>query len=133
MPKSAEEVAAILAGMLKKRLYVVLSTPTDKAASEPKVLAPGSAVLADHLDYMVGLEKDGVLFAAGPFLDENGKPKGPGLIVLRAVSLADAEAIARRDPLHANGYRSFSAETWQVNEGGFTVAVNFSDQTFTLD
>lgn len=47
--------------MLKKSLYVVLTRPLQPAAAL-------AAVLPRHLEYMIGLEKSGVLFASGPFV-----------------------------------------------------------------
>ena len=46
-------------GMLRKKLYVVLS----KGGAAPEALAEH---LPQHLEYMIGLEKKGVLFASGP-------------------------------------------------------------------
>ncbi len=60
MAASAEErIRQLTQGMLRKKLYVILS----KGGATPDQLG---AVLPDHLEYMIGLEKQGVLFASGP-------------------------------------------------------------------
>ena len=45
--------------MLRKKLYVILS----KGGATAEQIG---AVLPQHLEYMIGLEKTGVLFASGP-------------------------------------------------------------------
>jgi hypothetical protein len=54
------------------------------------------------------------------------------MFVLRANSFAEAEAIARNDPLHKAGLRTFTIQKWRVNEGSYTVTVNYSDQTVRI-
>lgn len=112
--------------MLHKRLYVVFSEPTEKTGDRSKIFHK-------HIAYQLEIERKGHLFAAGPFVDGKGKPQGPGMIVLRAKSMAEAKRIAEADPFHKAGYRSFRIQAWEVNEGGFNVQVKFSDGTFTID
>src|SRR5687767_9750779 len=78
MAASTEErIRQLTGGMLRKRLYVILS----KGAATAEQIG---AVLPDHLEYMIGLEKRGVLFASGPLGAAAGAPAGDGLTVLRA-------------------------------------------------
>jgi uncharacterized protein YciI len=114
--------AALLQKMLRKKLYVVLSKPL--VASEQ--LRP---VLAAHLDYMIDLEKRGVIFASGPLADPEHAQQGEGLTILRAGSAAEARAIAEGDPFFKDGLRSFELKEWTVMEGMLSLRVNFSDQT----
>lgn len=51
------------------------------------------------------------------------------MFVLRAKSFGEAEAIAWGDPLHEAGLRTFTIQRWRVNEGSYTVTVNYSDQS----
>jgi hypothetical protein len=51
---------------------------------------------------------------------------------LRASSREDAEAIAREDPFNKSGMRTFEIRTWQLNEGSFTVTINYSDQSYGI-
>lgn len=111
--------------MLRKLFYVVLTTPL-KPMSEFLHLLP------EHLNYMIGLEKQGILFASGPFLAGEHVPPGSGMTILRASSLEEAEAIAREDPLNKSGMRSFEVRTWQLNEGSYTVTINYSDKSYRL-
>jgi uncharacterized protein len=120
-----ERVAALTQKMLRKKLYVLLSKPLVAAEQ----LKP---VLAAHLDYMIGLEKRGVVFASGPLADAERPPQGEGLTILRAANAAEARAIAAGDPFFKNGLRSFELKEWTLMEGMFSLRVNFSDQTIDV-
>jgi uncharacterized protein len=82
-----------------------------------------------HLEYMIGLEKRGLIFASGPISDGDGPPSGHGLTVLRAASAAEARALAEADPFYVNGLRTFELKQWTVMEGSLSLRVNLSDQS----
>jgi uncharacterized protein YciI len=111
--------------MLRKKLYVVLS----KGGATPEQIA---ALLPQHLEYMIGLEKAGVLFASGPLTAAPGRPAGDGLTILRAASLDEAHAVAATDPFVVNKLRTFEVREWTVMEGSLGLTVNFSDQTLAI-
>ncbi len=72
--------------------------------------------LAAHLEYrLIGLEREGKLFASGP-LDFGAS--SDGLTVFRVATVEEARALALRDPFVINGIRSFSQNReWTVMEG----------------
>lgn len=79
------------------------------------------------------LEREGVMFAAGPmWTDDEQSWEGEGLVVVRAESRQAAIAIAERDPMHVSGARSFRVRPWLINEGTLSVRLDFSTQKFTL-
>jgi uncharacterized protein YciI len=126
MASSAEDrIRQLTSGMLRKKLYVILS----KGAASPEQIG---ALLPDHLEYMIGLEKTGVLFASGPLADSEGVTRGDGLTIVRAASAAEARRIAERDPFVVNGLRSFELREWTVMEGSLAIKVNLSDQSLEL-
>jgi hypothetical protein len=89
--------------------------------------------LEEHLKFQVGLEREGVMFAAGPmWSDDEQSWEGEGMVVVRAASRQEAIAIAERDPMHTSGARSFQVRPWLINEGTLTVRLDYSSQTFTL-
>jgi uncharacterized protein len=88
--------------------------------------------LADHLAHQIDLEKRGILFAAGPLYPRDSNLPEAGMFVLRASSFEEAEAIAKTDPLHQAGLRTFTLQKWRINEGSFTVTLNYSDQSMTV-
>jgi hypothetical protein len=120
-----ERVAELTRKMLRKKLYVVLSKP----AVTPDKLQP---FLSAHLEYMIGLEKRGHVFASGPLSDGEGPPTGQGLTVLRAKDASEARALAEGDPFFVNGLRTFELKEWTVMEGTLGVRVNLSDQTIEV-
>ena len=126
MALTLKQTEALHAKMLHKRLYIIFSEPTGKIGDRRKIFP-------QHIEYQLKIERQGILFAAGPFVDAQGKPQGPGMIVIRAKNMAQAKRVADNDPFHKGGYRKYRIQAWQVNEGGFNLHVNFSDRMFTLD
>ncbi len=113
-------------GALAFQLYVAQSTP----AGDPEAV---KASLPDHLAYLAGLEKDGVLAFAGPLSDETGEQmEGMGMLVLRAESFEHARELAANDPMHSSGARTFALRKWLINEGSLTVTVGLSSRSVEL-
>jgi len=126
MASSAEErIRQLTKGMLRKKLFVILS----KGGATPDQIG---ALLPQHLEYMIGLEKTGVLFASGPLADAEGKTRGDGLTIVRAASAAEARKIAELDPFVVNGLRTFEVREWTVMEGSLGIKINLSDQSLEL-
>jgi len=117
-----ERIAALTAKMLRRKFYAVLS----KASPTPEKL---KALLPAHLEYMIALEKRGVVFASGPLADGEGPPNGAGLTILRAAGVQEARALAEADPFVANGLRTFELKEWTIMEGTLGLRVNLSDQS----
>ncbi len=117
-----ERVARLTQKMLRQRFYAVISKPSPT----PEKL---KALLPEHLEYMIGLEKRGLLFASGPLADGAGPPTGAGLTILRTASLEEARALAEADPFVKNGLRTFELKEWTIMEGTLGLRVNLSDQS----
>jgi uncharacterized protein YciI len=112
-------------GLLGLRLFVVSSRPTNG-------LDPVMKNVDEHLAYQAKLERDGIMFAAGPMANEDSSEwLGEGLFMYRADSLDDARAIAQADPMHVSGARSFTLREWLINEGMFSVQVYLSSSLRT--
>jgi uncharacterized protein YciI len=122
----AADVIAASARMLQKQLYAIFTTPTDGMGAV-------FANLEAHLAFQVSLEREGILYAAGPMWTDDGESwAGEGLVVVRARSLDEAVSIAVRDPMHRSGARRFRVRPWMINEGSVTIRLDNSSQTFTL-
>ena len=111
-----ERIRELTKTMLRKKLYVVLS----KGGAAPEKIAEH---LPRHLEYMIGLEKKGVLFASGPLAEADGKMRGDGLTIVRAASAQAARKIAEADPFVVHGLRSFELREWTVMEGSLGIKV----------
>jgi uncharacterized protein YciI len=126
LASSAEErIRQLTKSMLRKKLFVVLS----KGSATPDQIG---ALLPQHLEFMIGLEKSGVLFASGPLADDKGQMRGDGLTIVRAENAADARKIAEQDPFVVNGLRTFELREWTVMEGSIGIKINLSDQSLEL-
>jgi uncharacterized protein YciI len=125
MADDQAEIDALKARSLKKALWVIQS----RVAAEREAVR---AHLLAHLRHQATLEKAGVLFAAGPLADEEGKPTGTSMTVVRAADAAEARRIAEADPMHAAGVRTFTVNRWSLNEGRITVTVDVADGTASL-
>lgn len=112
--------------MLQKQLYAIFTSPVNG-------LEPVFAILEEHLEFQVSIEKEGILYAAGPmWTDDEESWEGEGMVIVRAKNREDAIAIAERDPMHKSGARSFKVRPWMINEGSVTLRLNKSSQTFEL-
>lgn len=88
--------------------------------------------LPAHLDYQIKMERDGILFGAGPLFEEGSDVPYGGMIILRAKDEAEARELADQDPFHAAGLRSYTVQRWLLNEGSMTFTVRYSDQTAVI-
>jgi len=121
---SATKPEDLYATMLRQSLYVITTTPAR---------GPGMQdVLPAHLEYQIKMERDGILFGAGPLFEEGTQTPYGGMIIVRAKSEAEARALADADPFHAAGLRSYTLNRWMLNEGAMTFTVRYSDQTAVI-
>jgi uncharacterized protein YciI len=118
------QIAALLAPMVNKRLWVVLSTAkVPSAAMEPH--AP------EHLRYMNGLEENGQLWASGPFIAP-GVTVGDGLTIFNVPDEADVHRLMREEPLTKLGMRTYKVRPWELREGKISMGLLCSQSKFTL-
>lgn len=65
-----------------------------------------------HVEYLDGLNRDGKLAFAGPFLDADGKPDG-SLVVVKAETIEEARALGAADPFAKAGvFASVDVRPW---------------------
>jgi uncharacterized protein len=113
-------------GYLARQLYMVSTRPTNGIGSV-------MANLDIHLAFQEELERDGIMFAAGPnWTDDEQAWEGDGTVIIRAGSLEEAKSIAARDPMHINGARTFTVRPWLVNEGTITIELGLATGRFKL-
>ena len=120
------EVEALHERMLKKQLWVIIS----------KRVAPLEDVrkhLKAHLEHQISLEKQGIMYGAGPATVPGENESAFGLIIIRASSSDEARRIADRDPMHLSGVRTYELYRWSMNEGRLSITLDFSDRSYRLD
>jgi uncharacterized protein YciI len=94
--------------------------------------AKAKKVLLEHYRWIIGLEKEGVVFASGPLFADESAP-GVGMTVFRVVDREAAAQLAFGDPFVTSGAATFEIKRWQINEGRISVSIDFSDQTYRFD
>ena len=128
-PKMVPAAAVLEAskGMLQRQLYAIFTKPTNG-------MGPVFEVIEKHLEFQVQLEKDGIMYAAGPmWTDDEEHWEGEGMVIVRAASRDEAIKIAETDPMHTSGARSFHVRPWLINEGSITITLDNSTQKFTVN
>lgn len=120
-----EEVIEIGKGFYGKTLFVITTRPARPDADL-------RTHMVAHLRSQIALEKQGVLFAAGPLTREDGAWSGTGMCIVRAANFEEARAIADADPMHKAGERVYDLQQWRLNEGRITLSINLSDSTVEL-
>jgi hypothetical protein len=116
--------------LLREQCYVCTMTAAGAAPPDGK---SAEAMRAEHHDYLVDLERRGLLFAAGPFVDENGERHGAGMIIIRAKTRAEAETIALAEPYTKAGMRTMQLTPWQRNEGTLDLRLRLADGVLEID
>ncbi len=119
-----DEAHEFLSGLRRLRLYVAWTRPIRELDAE--LSAAISATLMEHWRWLLVGEREGWLFAAGPFLNEDGTFPGDGMIILRADALADAVALAEADPMVVHGLRTVEVRPWELNEGSIGMRVSLA-------
>jgi uncharacterized protein YciI len=122
----ASGLADLQARMLRKRLWVIMTRPVKPRDEVRKHLQA-------HLEHQIRLEKQGIMYGAGPATAPGADQPAFGLIIIRAADEAEARRIADSDPMHSSGVRQYELYAWSLNEGRISVSLDFSDQTFRFD
>jgi uncharacterized protein YciI len=119
VPTAADSPPPEVTDMLQLQLWVIMATDNPRKPY-------ANDIFKRHIAHQVELEKKGVLFGAGPFFDTAGKREF-GVIIVRASSALEAKAIADSDPMHIEGYRTYTLHRWRLNEGRISLTVDYSD------
>lgn len=124
------KVEAIQQSLVREQCWVCWMTPNE--AAPPLTLSKEEIRLVHH-DYLLDLERRGILFGAGPFVDETGHRHGAGMLIIRAKTRAEAEDIAFAEPYTKAGQRIMTLTPWQRNEGTLNLRLRFADGVLEVD
>jgi uncharacterized protein YciI len=116
----ARELARIRDAMLRQEYFLMHRRP---AASEKK-----SAVLLEHFQWLVEMEKAGSIVFTGARFNRAGV-QDEGLTLLRADNWEDAERMAATDPFVICGAVTFYIERLLLGAGRINVSIDLSDST----
>ncbi|MGX1309865.1 uncharacterized protein YciI [Amorphus suaedae] len=120
-PKKAapEDAFARLKQMMNFDVVVIESLP------RPGFQVAG--LLSEHLDFMIDLEKRGLLFLSGPTIEADGSIGQVGLTVLNVPTLEMAREIWSEEPFFKAGQRDAEFRLWRLMEGALNVTLSLSD------
>jgi len=118
-----QEIERLKSRMLMKSYYVMFREVVDRSKIAPVALG--------HYRWIIGLEKEGRVFASGPLFEADGS-QGAGMTVFRAGSIEEADGFAASDPFCTSGAVSYTVRRWQLNEGRLQLHLDLSDQTYSL-
>ncbi len=116
--------------LAREQCYVCWMSAPD---NPPKLRKSATRIRKEHHDYLVDLERKGILFGAGPFVNEKGERVGVGMLIIRASSTQAAKRIANAEPYTKAGQRVMTITPWQRNEGGLSLSLSFADGELSLD
>jgi uncharacterized protein YciI len=127
---SSDEVLKLSQKFLRKRLYVMLRTPSQINLAQ--------SLFTEHLRWVIDSENQGKIFASGPFVAKGsmpGKPGSPagGMTLIRAISFDEAKEIADTDPYIVNDVVKYELKEWLLMEGSFSLKISFSQGTYSFD
>ena len=120
------EIDALHERMLRKQLWVII---TERAVPPDEM----NKHLKAHLEHQISLEKQGIMYGAGPAIVPGEKAPAFGLIIIRAKDADEARKIADSDPMHVAGVRTYKLYQWSMNEGRLNITLDFSDRSYRLD
>jgi uncharacterized protein YciI len=126
---SAARAASLNASLSREQTYVLMLRPNLDAPE----LASRDELRIRHHEFLVGLERQGILFGAGPFVDRGEKPSGSGMIIIRAESREEAARIAAEEPYTKAGLRLIDIVPWQRNEGSMRLEIRLADGFLRID
>jgi len=93
-------------------------------------------LMHDHKVYLRDLERQGLLFGAGRLINSEDNEEaslGHGMIIIRAKTRLEAEAIAFEEPFTKAGHRTMVLYPWQRNEGCVDISIRLMDSVMEID
>lgn len=128
--KAANEAEALMAKLQREQCYLVFLKPVENPPDPGK--SQGEMRL-EHHDWLVEMERQGILFAAGPTRDPEEWIKGSGLLILRAPNREEATKYAEQEPYTKYGQRIQEIIPWQRNEGTVSINIRMADGELQID
>ena len=114
----------LMAQMLNLHLFV--------AVRKFKTQDGVTSILLDHLNWVIELEEKGIVFAAGPILDEDQKPTVGGMLIIRAENLSEARRSVFEDPFAKADLIDIEVFEWRLAEGSMKIDVSLSKTSLSI-
>ena len=118
--------------LAREQVYLCIMTNVEPPADS----SPRDQLMNAHKEYLADLERRGLLFGAGRLFnaeEEEHTALGHGMLIIRAATRAEAEAVAFEEPFTKAGHRTMVLHPWQRNEGNVNIAIRFMDSVLEVD
>ena len=127
-----DQATEMMQGLVREQCYLLLMRRSDAPPVEPE---ENARLRLAHHDYLIELERRGLIVGAGPCRDAEGTFSDTfiGLWIVRAKSLAEAEKIVAEEPFTAAGQRTIDVVPWQRNEGDTTITLRLAERVLEMD
>ena len=129
----AQQVVALSTKLSREQCYLLMMKPNPDVPLALSQGTPREQLRIRHHEYLVDLERRGIIFAAGPFADIGEKPSGSGLIIIRAKDREEAARIGGQEPYTQAGLRLMEIIPWQRNEGSLRLELRLADGVLKID
>lgn len=130
MADAEKEAEALMAKLQREQCYLIMMRPAEDPPEPP---IPQPEMRLEHHDFLVDMERRGILFAAGPLRDDEGWERGHGLLIFRAKNRAEATELAMQEPYTKYGQRQVDVIPWQRNEGSSNINLRLADGVLEID
>ena len=130
MSDTQQRLEKISKNLSREQCYLIMMRPA-KNPPKPPISLP--EIRIKHHEYLVEMEKNGVLFAAGPLRDEHEPSLGHGLLIFRAKTSEEAREFAMLEPYTRYGLKNIEIIPWQRNEGGLTLNLRLAEGILEID
>ena len=132
MATLVEQATEMMQGLVREQCYLLLMRRSDAPPADPE---ENARLRLAHHDYLVELERRGLIVGAGPCRDADGAFDDAfiGLWIVRAKTLSEAQKIAAEEPFTAAGQRTIDLVPWQRNEGDTTITLRLAERVLEMD
>ena len=117
----------------REQVYLCVMT---NVVPPPSKSPARSELMHDHKVFLRDLERRGLLFGAGRLVNSEDNEEaslGHGMIIIRAKTRSEAEAIAFEEPFTKAGHRKMVLYPWQRNEGSVDISIRLMDSVMEID
>lgn len=130
MTDADQQAKTLMQGLQREQCYLIMMRPAENPPEPPK---PQADMRLEHHEFLVDMERRGILVGAGPCRDDEGWVRGTGMLIFRAANREEARSLAMQEPYTKYGQRDIDIIPWQRNEGNLRLTLNLADGVLELD
>lgn len=113
MPEASTKTSTRRAGLGEREPQYLCVCISNEVEPAPKIARSRDEVHAEHVAFLQDLFDRGILFGSGPKVEASGERHGGAVYILQNVTLAEARAIAAKEPNIREGLRDVTVHPWR--------------------